>query len=229
VDPSPATAPPAEGSLLAALGGWLFAHPLSTPQVLSTLGLGAVLLAILIRYVLERKTLGRALLIGFRRVEIGVLAVIVLGMMIFSAAQVLFRNLAGGGILWVDPLLRYATLWIGFLGAAVATREGRHIQMDVLGRLFPPRARRLAGAITQLAAAATCLILAESSYRHLAAEYANDSRELLQLPTWILLGVIPLSLALMTVRFTGLALFPPPPAAAEDVAPIHIPPPETSS
>jgi TRAP-type C4-dicarboxylate transport system permease small subunit len=160
------------------------------------------------------------LLALFRRGEIGLLAIIVLGMMVLSAAQVLFRNVAGGGILWVDPLLRYATLWIGFLGAAVATREGRHIQMDVLGRLLPPRLRRLAGATTHLAAAATCLVLAESSYRHLAAEYTNDSREFLQIPTWILLGVIPLSLALMTVRFTGLAFFPPPETTIADVAPI---------
>jgi TRAP-type C4-dicarboxylate transport system permease small subunit len=229
VDPSNAAATHPEGTLLAALGARLFAHPFTTPQVLLTLGLGAVLFVLLKHFLIEGSPQGKRLITLFRRAEIGILAVIVLGMMILSAAQVAFRNLAGGGILWVDPLLRYATLWIGFLGGAVATREGQHIQMDVLSRLFPPRMRRLSTGLTNLAAAATCLILAESSYRFLAAEYANDMREFLQLPTWILLGIIPASLSLMIVRFTGLALFPPPGSAAAEGPPLPIPPPEAAT
>jgi TRAP-type C4-dicarboxylate transport system permease small subunit len=102
--------------------------------------------------------------------------------------------------------------------------------MDVLSRLLPPRLKRVAGFTTHLAAAATCLVLAESAYRHLAAEYAYDSRDFLQLPTWILLGVIPISLALMTVRFTRRAFFPPPAAvSATEMAPLPMPPPEGTS
>ncbi len=205
----PTTGP--EEHILVAVGARLFARPVPTAQVLIALGFGAVGLVLLRHFLVDRFAPGRLLVAVLRRAEIALLALIVLGMVFLSAAQVVFRNLAGGGILWIDPLLRYLTLWIGFLGGAVATREGRHIQMDVLGRLLPPPAKRVAGLLTHLTAASTCAVLAESAYRHLASEYANNEREFLQLPTWILLGVIPVTLALMTYRFVDLALFPQPP------------------
>lgn len=216
----PADATPPEGPILAALGARLFAQPFSTAHVLLALGLGAISLVLLRHLLVDRFALGRTLLTVLRRVEIALLALIVLGMVILSATQVIFRNLAGGGILWIDPTLRYLTLWIGFLGGAVATREGRHIQMDVLGRALPPRIRRLAVRMTHLAAAATCLVLAESAYRHLAAEYEYGSREFLAIPTWVLLSAIPLALGLMTYRFTDRAFFPPPEAEALEALPL---------
>jgi len=210
---TPRVDPPApEGRILATLGAHLFTHPFSTAHVLMALGLGAGSLVLLRHLLLERLAFGRSLLQAFHRTEISVLALIVLGMVVFSATQVLFRNLARAGIVWIDPLLRYLTLWIAFVGGAVATREGRHIQMDVLGRVLPPSLRRFVSRITHFAAAATCMVLAESAYRHLASEYAHGEREFLQIPTWILLGVIPLTLALMTYRFLDRALFPPPEA-----------------
>lgn len=218
MEPADTIAP--EGPILAALGARLFAQPFSTAHVLLALGLGAISLVLLRHFLLDRFAPGRTLLTAFRRAEIGLLALIVLGMVILSATQVVFRNLAGGGILWIDPLLRYLTLWIGFLGGAVATREGRHIQMDVLGRALRPFLRRLAGRITHVAAAATCLVLAESAYRHLAAEYDYGSREFLLIPTWILLSAIPLALGLMTYRFTDRAFFPPPEAEALENLPL---------
>jgi TRAP-type C4-dicarboxylate transport system permease small subunit len=64
----------------------------------------------------------------------GLLAICLLSMVVLSALQILLRNVFGAGVLWIDPLLRYLTLWIGFLGAALAAAEGRHIQIDVLSR-----------------------------------------------------------------------------------------------
>jgi TRAP-type C4-dicarboxylate transport system permease small subunit len=203
-----------DSGLLAALGAALFAEPFSTSRVLAALAIGSAALPFVKRFVLARHASGRAFLAGLRHIEIGLVALIVLAMVVLSAVQIAARNLAGSGILWIDPLLRYLTLWIGFVGGAVATREGRHIQMDVLGRLLPPRIARLGSRAAQLAAAITCMILAESAYRHLAAEYAYESREFLGIPTWILLSVIPLSLGLISYRFADRAFFPPAPDAA---------------
>jgi TRAP-type C4-dicarboxylate transport system permease small subunit len=199
-----------DSGFLGALGALLFAAPWSTSHVIAVLAVAAAVLPLGKRLLLARSAAGRAFLAGLRHLEIGFLALIVLGMVVLSAVQIAARNVAGSGILWIDPLLRYMTLWIGFVGGAVATREGRHIQMDVLGRLLPPPVARLGSRAAQLAAAITCVLLAESAYRHLAAEYAYESREFLGIPTWILLSVIPLSLALISIRFADRAIFLPP-------------------
>lgn len=214
MEPGAALTPEPEGRLLAAVGAWLFAAPRPTPAVLVLLGFGALAVILLRHLLLARLAPGRALLAALRRGEMGLLALLLLGMVLLSAVQIVARNAFGAGFLWIDPLLRYSTLWIGFLGAALAAGEGRHIQMDVLGRALPPGPRRLAGRLVHLAAAATCAILAESAYRHLASEYAYGAREFLRLPTWILLAVIPAALAVMVYRFLDRALVPPLEAAA---------------
>jgi TRAP-type C4-dicarboxylate transport system permease small subunit len=199
-----------EGPLLHSLARYLFEPPRSTWLVLAVLALVALVLVLFHRFVLSPTGAGRALLTGARWAEIGLLALMVLAMILLSATQILARNVFDAGFLWIDPLLRYLTLWIGFLGAARATAEGRHITIDALSRVLPPRLRRVAGRVTHLAAAGICAVLAEAAYRHLASEYAYESREFLRLPTWLLLAVIPIGFTIMTYRFLDQALLPPP-------------------
>ncbi|MFQ5804565.1 MAG: TRAP transporter small permease, partial [Candidatus Methylomirabilales bacterium] len=45
--------------------------------------------------------------------------------------QVLLRNLGGIGLPWVEILLRNLVLWLGMAGASLATKQGRHIRIDV--------------------------------------------------------------------------------------------------
>lgn len=205
----PVTGP--EGQLLAGLAGWLFDPLRSTTFVLSVLALAAAAVILVKHRVLTHLEWGRFLLRLARRLEVGLLAVLLLTMVVLSAFQILLRNVFSTGVLWIDPLLRYLTLWIGFLGAALAAAEGRHIQIDVLSRALPARARRWTGRIVHSGAAAICAVLAESAYRHLASEYSFDSREFLGLPTWLLLSVIPLSLSVLGYRFLDRVIVPPPP------------------
>jgi TRAP-type C4-dicarboxylate transport system permease small subunit len=206
-----------EGRLLAALGEWLFDPPRSTPFTLTALALFSLLLVLVKRLVLARSSGGRFLLRLVGRAEMGVIALFLLSMVVLSAFQILLRNVFGTGVLWIDPLLRYLTLWIGFLGAALAAAEGRHIQIDVLARALPAHFRRWTGRLVHLVAAGICAVLAESAYRHLASEHLFDSREFLELPTWILLAVIPLGLGLICYRFVDRVIAPPPAEAVPAV------------
>ena len=206
-----------EGRFLAALGAFLFAPPRSPAAVLLALVLAAGLLVLLRRVILRSRPAGERLFRLAGRLEMGALALLLLAMIVLSALQILLRNLFGIGLLWVDPLLRYATLWIGFLGAAVAASEGRHIQIDVFTHVLPPGVKRIAGRLVNLAAAATCAILFAAAYRHLSTEYEYDTRVLLELPSWLLLAVIPIGLALLTYRFLDRAITLPAPAVSPAV------------
>ncbi len=220
MDPALGGAPAAgpEGSLLAGLGALLFATPRPTPVVLAALSAVAFFLVLLRRVILRsRPGVERAYRLA-GRVEMGVLALLLLAMVVLAATQILLRNAFGVGLLWVDPMLRYLTLWIGFVGAAVAAADGRHIQIDVLTHTLAPGVRRVTGRITNLAAAGICAVLFESAYRHLATEYAFDTRVFLNLPSWLLLAVIPVGLGLLTYRFLDRTIALPqaaPPAAAD--------------
>jgi TRAP-type C4-dicarboxylate transport system permease small subunit len=42
---------------------------------------------------------------------------------------------------WADSLLRKGTMWLAFLGASLASYHGKHINIDMLLRIAPPRLR----------------------------------------------------------------------------------------
>lgn len=80
----------------------------------------------------------------------GGLTVIVLILMVLVAGfQAFVRNLTRWDIQWAadmlydmewaDSFLRKGTLWLAFLGASMATYYGKHIGIDILVRIAPPR------------------------------------------------------------------------------------------
>jgi TRAP-type C4-dicarboxylate transport system permease small subunit len=81
----------------------------------------------------------------------GGLTVIVLILMVLVAGfQAFVRNLTRWDVQWAadmlydmewaDSFLRKGTLWLAFLGASMATYYGKHIGIDILVRIAPPRA-----------------------------------------------------------------------------------------
>ncbi|MCK5573045.1 MAG: TRAP transporter small permease subunit, partial [Bacteroidetes bacterium] len=69
-----------------------------------------------------------------------VLLVLFLGVMVVLAfAQVVMRNIFQTGFLWGDPLVRHLVLWVGFMGAAIAASDERHISIDAINKFLPIR------------------------------------------------------------------------------------------
>lgn len=81
-----------------------------------------------------------------------------------SAAQVLLRTVWGTAIDWADGVLQNATLLIGLLGAAVATSEGRHLNIDLLRTRLRGRAGHATRALVGLFALVICALLASGGW-----------------------------------------------------------------
>ena len=83
---------------------------------------------------------------------------------------------------WIDGVIRHSVFVLGFLGAAYATFTGRHIRIDALTRLLPPRARLAVRIVTALMAVVICALVARAGYEFLlvcreeAAELANEEQ-----------------------------------------------------
>ena len=76
------------------------------------------------------KTLGRlnTLLLAIER---GFLVLLFSLMIVLSFSQVILRNVLSVGLIWADPLLRNAVLWLGFIGASLATQQDKQIKIDL--------------------------------------------------------------------------------------------------
>ena len=75
------------------------------------------------------------------RIEDLLLVGLLLSMISIAFTQIVLRNGFDGGIAWADSLLRIMVLWIALIGALVASRDQRHINIDLISRFLPPLVR----------------------------------------------------------------------------------------
>jgi C4-dicarboxylate transporter, DctQ subunit len=137
----------------------------------------------------------------YERLEEILLVSLVILMVSLGFLQILFRNLIAIGIVWVDPLVRHLVLWIALLGASIATRENRHISIDILsGYLSPASQRRVQGGL-QLVSASICLLLVHPAIRFLENDYQAGKTLALGIPMWVSQAIMPVMMFVLGVRF----------------------------
>lgn len=131
----------------------------------------------------------------------------------YGLVQLLVRLLPNG-LIWSQPLALILTLWVGFLGASMATYEHKHLKVEAVVRLFPPDARRYVGLISALATAVFCLALAWLSIRAVLFEYETFVSTSGQggliggtsVAKYQAFLALPLAFGIMSARFFGLGV-----------------------
>jgi tripartite ATP-independent transporter DctM subunit len=74
--------------------------------------------------------------------------------------QVFCRYVLGHALAWPEEAAKYLFVWFVFLGAAMVTRRGQHITIDLLRRSLPPALLRWHAAFTRgVSAAASAFLL----------------------------------------------------------------------
>ena len=138
--------------------------------------------------------------------EDGLLALILFSMIALASSQVILRNVFHGGFSWGEPLLRLLVLWLGLMGAMVATRLDKHITVDALLRVLSPGMQHIARILTKLATAAVCALLAYHSARLVAIDYEYQSLVIGSVPAWIGDLILPIAFSVMTLRLVLQAI-----------------------
>ncbi len=135
------------------------------------------------------------------KLEGGLLILLLALMVLLAFLQVVLRNFFAEGIFWADILLRHLVLWVGFLGAALATSEERHIGIDAFSRMFSARTKAGVRIVTNLFALTVSYLLFNASKKFLQFE-REDVRELfLGIPEWYSALIIPVGFGLIMVHF----------------------------
>jgi len=140
------------------------------------------------------------------KIETYILVFVLSVMVILAFLQVILRNLFSEGILWGDILLRHLVLWVGFLGASLATREKKHINIDLFTRFFKGKSKSLILSVTNLFAAVVCWFLTSAAWAFVMDEKAYNTILFNDIPAWYFQIIIPIGFLLMTFRFLVIFL-----------------------
>lgn len=139
------------------------------------------------------------------RLEDGILVGLLLLMIGIAFTQILLRNLFGAGITWGDTLVRILVLWIGLVGAMVASRAGNHISIDLITRYLSERVRGGVDLVVELFTASVCSVAAYYSLQLILREMEDGTIAFAQVPAWVCQSIIPLAFGVMALRYFMLA------------------------
>ena len=129
------------------------------------------------------------------------LIAIVLTMVCFAFIQVVLRNVFSEGILAGDIILRHTVLWVGFIGASLATRDQRHISIDVFSRFLKGRAKLISAIVVNLFSVIVGYFLTKASISFVLQEKEFNTVLFGSVPSWYFQIIIPIGFGLITTRF----------------------------
>ncbi|MCW5774206.1 MAG: TRAP transporter small permease [Rhodospirillaceae bacterium] len=132
-----------------------------------------------------------------------VATLIFVAMMLVVCSEVLLRYGFNSPISWVVEISEYALLWITFLGAAWVLRADGHVRVDIVLQFLSPNALRACGMITAAFGALTTAVICGFGIHATWSAYVQGAFKPTgtDVPTWMIIIVIPLGALLLFFRF----------------------------
>jgi TRAP-type C4-dicarboxylate transport system permease small subunit len=127
------------------------------------------------------------------------------GAMLAASVAINFANIIGryflsASLSWAEEAMLFLMIGCVFLGAGPVGWAGRHIRMDVVVSLLPPRARKAFDVFSDLVTIATCLALAIFAWPVMTMLADLDQRsETANIPMVIPQAALPVGLLLMAL------------------------------
>ncbi|MCF8056703.1 MAG: TRAP transporter small permease [Desulfocapsa sp.] len=150
---------------------------------------------------MDCRKLGRQSLTIEKRLIDTLLCLLLVVLIVLACLQICLRTFFSSGLLWADPLLRYLVLWCGMFGAVVATRENKHIAIDVVGYLAPEQAKPWIGLGINIFSTLVAAVLTWAAIIFVRNEFHFGNSPLLSVPSWIWNLIFPMAFGLITIHF----------------------------
>jgi TRAP-type C4-dicarboxylate transport system permease small subunit len=144
------------------------------------------------------------------RLEQILITVLLSAMILTAFLQIVLRNFFSTGLAWGDPLVRYLVIWVGFIGAAIATKEGKHITIEIVSHWLSGQSNRYVQSASHLFSAIVCGLLTWAALKFVRVEALMGGSAIFDLPVWVPQVIIPVAFGIMTLRFGlqfGIELF----------------------
>ncbi len=137
--------------------------------------------------------------------EDGLTAAALLAMGILPVLELVLRTFFRTGVPGSSGYVQHLTLWVGFLGAMIASRERSQLTLSTGLEFLPASLREAAGLLATFVSAAVVTGLMWASLQLVCAEMESPARIAGWVPIWVTQAVLPAALAVILLRFVTQA------------------------
>ncbi len=134
------------------------------------------------------------------KTETGLLCLIVATMIGLAVLEIVLRYVFKTSLMWKHMMLQNLTLWMCFLGAALASAERRHISIDALNRILPASVTRFSVYIIDVLSLIVVSILAYYGFVFLIEETKSPATLIGSVPLWWAKTIIPIGFVLIGIH-----------------------------
>ena len=134
------------------------------------------------------------------RFEDSVASVALLVMVLLPMLEALLRSTFGFGIPASTPIVQHLTLWVAFLGAALAAREDRMLAIGTAQFVPEGRPREITKIFTSFVSAAICALLCKAGIDLVLVESQADTTIGAGIPVWVTQLVLPIAFGVIALR-----------------------------
>lgn len=131
-----------------------------------------------------------------------------LAAILLACSQIILRNFFDTGIFWADSALRVMVLWIGMIGAMFASRNKKHIRIDLFSHYLPVNIRNKIGRVTEFLTAIVCGVVAYYSIEFIQYEYEEGLIAFANVPVWLCETIIPFAFIIIALRYFAYSILP---------------------
>ena len=142
---------------------------------------------------------------ALRRAEDAFATAALLAMAILPLLEIVLRRTVGFGVPGSGPIVQHLVLWVGFLGAAIAAREGKLLALASGTFISSRGARRVVDIGTAAVGCAVATLLALGGWQLALNERQTGSTIGANIPTWIAQLTLPVGFTLIAVRLAWRA------------------------
>ncbi|MFI0396626.1 TRAP transporter small permease [Paracoccus jiaweipingae] len=149
---------------------------------------------------------------GFVALNAAVIVALLLAMAVVVGWNVSLRYLTSQSLPWADEVARYAMIWLGFLGAGLALREGAHVAITNLHDVLPRRGAVALRALLLAGLMAFFLFMVWTGWDYMSRTAFQKSPALRLPMRWVYaampvgFGLLALHLALIAPRYLRAGL-----------------------
>ena len=135
------------------------------------------------------------------KIENALIIIILFATMFIAVTQIVLRNGFSSGLSWADPALKMLVLYITIVGSIIATRENKHLSIDVLSKFLPVHLNLIVQKLTNIFASVICLLMSFFSLQLLLLSKKFEDVAFNGIPLWVLQIILPLGFLIMAIRF----------------------------